>query len=100
MWEQWDENHKMIPAAYLGPDTHYTVYAGELYGINMGLELALDHITTYPLLKHIRIFTDNQAAITSTAMPGRQSGQFILKAIAQKYEELRDKLPLVKITLH
>ena len=47
----------------LGHEAHDTVYAGELQGIYMGLELALDRSKAYSSLKHIRIFTDNQAAI-------------------------------------
>ncbi|KAJ3552812.1 hypothetical protein NPX13_g11028 [Xylaria arbuscula] len=63
--------------AYMGRDTVSTVYAGELQGINMALQLAQDQRQGRRRDKAI-LYTDNQAAIRSTsrktAYPGKSDG--------------------------
>ena len=70
---------------HLGDDEHFTMYAGELKGIDMAYQIAMD--TKPPALN---IWTDNQAAIESTANPQSQSGQYILKRITTKLAVLRE----------
>jgi len=61
-----------------------TVYAAELQGILMALQLAEPKAHYHMLKTPIHVFTDNQAAIKATAEPGRQSGQYILRRIISK----------------
>ena len=64
--------------ALLGPLTNYTVYSGEL----VGLELALKTAEEYPHTA-VAIFTDNLAAIQAIRLPRNQSGQYILRELAR-----------------
>lgn len=78
--------------AYLGPLTQSTVYLAELKGIQMALKIAM---TTRQgrgqAFSRVDIFTDNQAAITSSSWPLRQSGQFLLRQIAGQVVALRNR---------
>ena len=60
--------------AYIGSDQQFTVYFGELYGLLMALDLVVEDKSNQKIL----IFTDNQAAITSSEQPKQQSGQYLL----------------------
>ena len=73
--------------AYLGPLTQSTVYLGELQGISMALDLAQRSYNRR--MTRIDIFTDNQAAIASTEWPSRQSGQYVLRQIAEQITALK-----------
>jgi ribonuclease HI len=75
--------------AFLGEATTSTVYAAELKGIHMALEIArdIDHETT--------IFSDSQGALKAIRNPGRPSGQYILCQII----ELLDSLPEKRVNL-
>lgn len=64
--------------AYLGPLTDYTVYSGEL----AGLDLALKIVEENPSEKPVAIFTDNQAAIQAIKSLKQQSGQYLLQNLA------------------
>lgn len=64
---------KIIEKAYMGTEEISTVYAGELQGIRMGLDIARRERAIRPI-RRINIFTDNQASIQSTESPGTQSG--------------------------
>ena len=70
----------------VGEDNAATVYAAELHGLVLALGIAEQYIRHRTSLV---IFTDNQAAITSSAKPGTQSGQYILRRIAQHVDQLR-----------
>ena len=80
---------------YLGTDRTTTVYAGELTGIRMALELYSES-EGYPSCD---IYTDNQAAIRATAKPHRQSGQYIIAAILDIVDNLRVTRPDGQITV-
>lgn len=68
--------------ACLGSDEQFTVYFGELYGLSMALDLIAEDNSDQKVL----IFTDNQAAITSSKQPKQQSGQYLLQEIALRIE--------------
>ena len=63
----------------LGSDRGFTVCSGELYGLILAIELAMDTAD-----QTIHIFTENQAAILSVQSPRQQSGQYLLKMIASR----------------
>ena len=73
-------------AVYLGPEESFNVYSAELYGILMAIEMAIEDGR-----KSCHIFTDNQAAITSSCAPLRQSGQYILRKIVEAMNTHRTK---------
>jgi ribonuclease HI len=60
--------------AYLGRQTTATVYAAELVGMLMGVEMA-----TRSNRGRVLIFMDNQAALKALRNPKRPSGQYILR---------------------
>jgi ribonuclease HI len=60
--------------AYLGRQTTATVYAAELVGMLIGVEMA-----TRSNRGRVLIFTDNQAALKALRNPKRPSGQYILR---------------------
>jgi ribonuclease HI len=70
-------------SAYLGKETTANVYAAELVGILMGLELGIRSNQTMMV-----VFTDNQAALKTLQAPKRQSGQFIMKRIIMALAEI------------
>ena len=70
--------------AFLNPLSKFTVYCGELVGI----DIALDIIKDNPQNRPVAIFTDNQAAILAVRKPGHQSGQYVLVQIASKIQTL------------
>ena len=64
--------------AFLGTETASNVYAAELPGILMGLDIA-----TKSDRLHAGIFTDNQAALQALQNPGRPLGQYIIRKITE-----------------
>jgi ribonuclease HI len=77
--------------AYMGTTTTSTVYAAELRGIELGLQIAFDvHVKINTSGKCI-IFTDNQAAIRAMANPKCPSGQYVLVRAVRLLDQLRDK---------
>ncbi|KAJ3575391.1 hypothetical protein NPX13_g4047 [Xylaria arbuscula] len=64
--------------AYMGRDTVSTVYAGELQGINIALEIAREDLHRGSRRDKAIIYTDNQTAIRSSATPVGKSGAYIL----------------------
>ncbi|KAI8405763.1 hypothetical protein FOFC_13224 [Fusarium oxysporum] len=56
-------------SAYMGDDTTSTVYAGELQGISLALQIAQQDRSRGNSRSKVLIYTDNQAAIRSTAKP-------------------------------
>ncbi|KAF4442705.1 reverse transcriptase [Fusarium austroafricanum] len=78
-------------SAYMGDDTTSTVYVGELQGISLALRIAQEDRSKGNRRSKILIYTDNQAAIRSTAKPKGKSGAYLLRNIAQQIDELRSQ---------
>ncbi|KAG7403339.1 hypothetical protein Forpe1208_v016515 [Fusarium oxysporum f. sp. rapae] len=76
-------------SAYMGDETTSTVYAGELQGISLALQIAQEDRSKGNRRSKVAIYTDNQAAIRSTARPKGKSGAYLLKNITQQIDELR-----------
>ena len=72
----------------MGPDTTSTVYAAELQGISLALQIAQEYADRNGRRRKVAIYTDNQAAIWSIAKAEGQSGAYILKKIAQQVQVL------------
>ncbi|KAF6525599.1 hypothetical protein HZS61_011394 [Fusarium oxysporum f. sp. conglutinans] len=76
-------------SVYMGDETTSTVYAGELQGISLALQIAQEDRSKGNRRSKVAIYTDNQAAIRSTARPKGKSGAYLLKNITQQIDELR-----------
>lgn len=76
-------------SAYMGDDTVSTVYAGELQGISLALQIAQEDRNRGNIRKKVLIYTDNQAAIRSLARPTGKSGTYLLQDITRRMQELR-----------
>jgi ribonuclease HI len=66
-----------------------TIYAAELQGINLALEMACTSTVAGNGHKRITVFTDNQAAIRSLTRPEGKSAAYIVRQIVRKVEQLR-----------
>ena len=75
--------------AYVGPESASTVYAAELQGINLALQIAVVEVKEGNRTCGIEIFTDNQAAIRSLSRAEGKSGACILKDILVMFQELQ-----------
>jgi ribonuclease HI len=73
----WEPKRNLQGKVYVGPSDSFTVYGAELIGIMIALNMAIKD----PRAKRLTVFTDNQASIISSARPGNQSGQVILRHI-------------------
>ncbi|RFU25059.1 hypothetical protein B7463_g11279, partial [Scytalidium lignicola] len=91
----WCEEREWMVKAYLGPDSHSNVYAASLMGISEALGLAL---RARSATKQVNIFTTNQAAILSVQRPQLQLGQYILREIAGKIDQLHQSN--IRVFLH
>ncbi|KAK4071132.1 hypothetical protein Purlil1_13494 [Purpureocillium lilacinum] len=82
-------------SSYMGTEDVSTVYAGELQGISLALDIAQrDRGEGYRRNKVI-IYTDNQAAIRSSAKPKGKPGAYLLKKIVFQTTALQEqKLPI------
>jgi ribonuclease HI len=78
-------------SVHMGSDTLSTVYAAELQGISLALQIAQEYADTNGERKEIAIYTDKQAAIWSIAKAEGRSGAYILKGIARQVQERQDK---------
>jgi ribonuclease HI len=72
-------------SAYMG-ETVSTVYAGELQGIVLALQIAQEDRDRG---NKVLVYTDNQAAVRSAAKPRGTSGAYLLQVIAQQLQALR-----------
>ena len=70
----------------MGKDTEKTVYAAELQGIYLALQI----LHTSPEIRNTKavIFADNQSALKTIRNPGNTSGQYILAALLQLMDEV------------
>jgi ribonuclease HI len=73
----------------MGPDTVSTVYAAELQGISLALQIARAYAAQGGGRQKVAIYTDNQAAICSVAKAEGRSGAYIMAEIAQQIKELQ-----------
>ncbi|KAK6222510.1 zinc finger protein [Colletotrichum tabaci] len=77
--------------SYMGSDAISTVYAGELQGIILALEIAEEDRQRGNNRSKVLIYTDNQAAIRSSARPKGKSGSYLLQTIAVKTQKLQEQ---------
>lgn len=84
--------------AYMGTEDTSTVYAAKFQGIAMATGMAKGaKETTDPDLWAVNIYTDNQAAIQSSAKPGTQSSQYLLQRIVKGIDSLHSLNVQVRI---
>ena len=74
----------------MGLDTESTVYATELQGISLALQIAQEYASRNGARRDVAIYTDNQAAVWSIAKAEGRSGAYILADIARQVRELQD----------
>lgn len=79
----------IVRTAYMGRSTTSNVYAAELRGIGLALELVLDQSAATGDLRKCTIYSDNQAAVRALADPKCSSGQYILADTVKALDELR-----------
>jgi ribonuclease HI len=77
-------------ATYMGPNIVSTVYAAELQGISLSLQIAQEYAEQGGRRRNIAIYIDNQAAIWSIAKAEGRSGAYILEEIESQVQRLQD----------
>jgi ribonuclease HI len=85
------ESYRTRRMVYMGKSTTSNIYAAELRGIEMALQIALDTHASTNTPRSCVIFTDNQAVIRTIANPKTQSGQYILIEAIQALDKLRNQ---------
>ena len=78
-------------SVYMGIGASSTVYAAELQGIYLALQIALDYTDQGGEGQNFAIYTDNQAAIQSITKAERRLGAYILEEIAEHVQRLQDR---------
>lgn len=79
--------------ACLGPDTEHTVYEGELYGVNMALDLLITLLRRQPETRALVILLDNHAAIRCSSSPRAKPGQLLAQAAFNSARQLHTEVP-------
>ncbi|RYO78316.1 hypothetical protein DL764_010130 [Monosporascus ibericus] len=74
---------------YMGKASVSTVYAAELQGIILALQIAQEDRGRGNTREKTILYTDNQAAIRSSAKPKGKPGAYLLKEIARQVQDLR-----------
>jgi YD repeat-containing protein len=74
---------------YMGNSETSTVYAAELQGIKLALQIADDDAEKGNIRDKVAIFTDNQAAIRSFQTPTGRSGAYIVADAIQLINKLQ-----------
>ncbi|KAJ3552838.1 hypothetical protein NPX13_g11022 [Xylaria arbuscula] len=82
---------------YMGKDTVSTVYAAELQGIILALQIAEDDRERGNTRAKVIIYTDNQAAIRTSSKPQGRSGAYLLGEIAQQFQDFRTNSQRIEI---
>jgi ribonuclease HI len=86
-----------VRTSYMGDENVSTVYAAELQGIALALQIALDAMGEQQRRDKVCIYTDNQAAIRSVAKPKGKSGAYLLHKIARLIDDLHQQHVRVEI---
>ncbi|KAF2251516.1 hypothetical protein BU26DRAFT_409634, partial [Trematosphaeria pertusa] len=73
------------------------IVTGPIESVVVIFVIAKQYVDRNGSRQSIAIYTDNQAAITSTAKPEGQSGAYILREIAQQIQDIQNKGRVVKI---
>jgi ribonuclease HI len=81
---------------YLGKADTANVYAAELTGIHLGIDMAGKSHERY---NKCFIYVDNQASIQAIDKPKQQSGQYIIRGILQSLDELQNERPNLEFKL-
>ena len=84
-------------SSYMGTEDASTVYAGELQGISLALDIAHQYRVENYQRSKILIYTDNQAAIRTSAKPKGKSGAYLLKKIVSQTEHLQAQVLPIEI---
>lgn len=87
----WTQGVQATRTVYMGTATSSTVYAAELKGIELAIQIALDVDATINIPSKCFIFTDSQAAIQAIANPKCPSGQYILIEAIRALDQIRDR---------
>lgn len=75
--------------SYMGKDTVSTVYAAQLQGIVIALQIAKEDRCSGTVRDKAIIYTDNQAAIRTAAKPKGKSGAYLLQEIVKQHQDLQ-----------
>uniref|UniRef100_A0A8H7K1V6 Reverse transcriptase domain-containing protein n=1 Tax=Bionectria ochroleuca TaxID=29856 RepID=A0A8H7K1V6_BIOOC len=92
-----EEKNALTLTLYMGDESVSTVYAAELQGIILALQIALDATAEQQGRNKVCIYTDNQAAIRSVAKPKGKSGAYLLHKIARQIDDLHRQHVRVEI---